>query len=770
MDGLLGWIRGWRLALALCVLALICGGAGYVWLFGAPSWLPFGGAASGGLAADERLIPVRQGSLMNEISVNGSIAFTNKQDLNFGSAGFVDEILVTEGEVVSEGQALARLNPESVANLQRAVAEARLERQTALNALHDAQTPTLATAEAQAAVTDAGLELKRARDDLDALVNPEAQAVAEAEAAVANAALELEQARDDLDALVNPEAQAVAQAEEAVAQARVNLQESEDAVGSSYADAATELAAAQREHAAAQEGLNAAQDSSQLKTAQDAFDQEERDYINVIEKWTGAEVTPEERLLPSNEVFAALDFRPDEVFKSGYVVFPDGRFADNPATRWNELTIFGWRWLYPGAASIEVDCEEESLLPARESDTTNTNAELCIGRDMQNAYDALQTARDALAVEQAQRDERALNATLSVERAETALADAREKVAGLESGSARDALLRRQFAAAQENLAKTEDDLAKLINPDAADVASKRGQVALAEAKLAKAKDDLADLLNPDAAEVAAKRGQAALAEAKLSNAMLELERLQARAALDVTLQELSVAAAQVKVDGAIRRYDESTLSAPWDGYVSAVNVEVGKEVEAFETIMQVINSGIVEVSGVVDEIDVLELERGEAATVTLDALPDQILDGRVSSVSSTATNERGVVTFDVKILVNVPDGLTLQDGLSAVAKIVSSEQSGLLVPLQAVQQNPDGEFARVMEGGVIVERPITLGNSDGFWAIVESGLSEGDEIVMRVLDEVPSNLGFEEFEEFEDDEDDRPRRRRPPPGEGGGP
>ena len=754
MDGVFRWISGWRLALSLCVIALAIGGAGYVWLFGAPSWLPFGGADAGGLAADERLIPVRQGSLMNEISVNGSIAFTNKQDLNFGSAGFVDEILVSEGEIVSEGQALARLNPESVANLQRAVAEARLEHQTALNALQDAQTPTLATAEAQAAVTDAGLELKQARDALDDLVNPEAQAVAQAESAVTDAALELEQARDALDDLVNPEAQAVAQAEEAVAQARVALQESEDAVGTSYADAATELAAAEREHSAAQERLTAAQDSSQLKTAQDAFDQEEEDYINVIEKWTGAEIAPEESLLPPDEVFAALDFRPDELFKNAYVVFPDGEFADNPATRWNELTLFGWRWLYPGAASIEVDCEEESLLPERESDTTNTNAELCIGRDMQNAYESLQTARDALVVAQSQREEGVLNATLAVERAETALADAREKVGGLESGSARDALLRRQFAAAQENLAKAEDDLAKLVNPDAAEVASKRGQVALADANLSKAKDDLADLLNPDAAEVAAKRGQVALAEAKLSNAMLELERLQARAALDVPLQELSVAAAQVKVDGAIRRYDESTLRAPWDGYVSAVNVKVGKEVEAFEAIMQVINSGIVEVEGVVDEIDVLELERGVAATVTMDALPDQVLDGRVSSVSSTATNEQGVVTFDVKVAVDIPADLRLQDGLSAVAKIVSSEQSGLIVPLQAVQQNPDGEFVRVMEDGAIVERPVTLGNGDGFWAIVEFGLSEGDEIVMRVLDSTDNAVDFSAFDEDDGGDD----------------
>ena len=93
---------------------------------------PFASDESDGLAPTERLIPVRVDSLTTEISINGRITFSNKEDLTFGSPGFVDEILVSEGEIVSAGQLLARLNPESVANLQRAIAEAQLEHEDAL--------------------------------------------------------------------------------------------------------------------------------------------------------------------------------------------------------------------------------------------------------------------------------------------------------------------------------------------------------------------------------------------------------------------------------------------------------------------------------------------------------------------------------------------------------------------------------------------------------------------------------------------------------------
>ena len=197
------------------------------------------------------------------------------------------------------------------------------------------------------------------------------------------------------------------------------------------------------------------------------------------------------------------------------------------------------------------------------------------------------------------------------------------------------------------------------------------------------------------------------------------------------------MAAAQAKIDGENLRYEESTLTAPWDGYIASIPVETGQEVEPFEVILTVINSSIVTVEGSVDEIDVLSLRREEPVSVSIDALPDEELEGVISNISSTPANEQGVVTFDVTIRVNVPDAVTLQEGLSAVAKVATAEERGIVIPMQSVQFGEQGAFVRKEdENGEIVEHPVTLGSSDGFFTIVEAGLVEGDRIVMQALDD----------------------------------
>ena len=67
------------------------------------------------LQADQQLVPVTRGDLVNDVSVNGSLAYANTETLTFGTQGTVGEVLVEEGEQVNEGQALARLDLEAVA-------------------------------------------------------------------------------------------------------------------------------------------------------------------------------------------------------------------------------------------------------------------------------------------------------------------------------------------------------------------------------------------------------------------------------------------------------------------------------------------------------------------------------------------------------------------------------------------------------------------------------------------------------------------------------
>ena len=522
-----------------------------------------------------------------------------------------------------------------------------------------------------------------------------------------------------------------------MAQTRVALRDAELALDNDVAAANDNLAIAERDLAVARLNLDALNGSNRLKTARDTYDKERQDYANVIYKWTGVRATGEDLAMTPDDLFAALNFAPELVYDRNYPLFPDGRIADNPDTRWNELKVFGWLALYPRSKLIEAECDHYTYSPIRQSDANNVNNDFCIQRDMRNAYDALVSARNDLSSTQAEYDGSLAAAQEALTRAEKARSDAQEALDRLTDGSIGAARLQAQYDKAQADYDAAMQNLDDLNNPDVAEVESGRKRLSMAIAKRDAAAETLDTLINPGAEEVAARRGNLVLAQAKLDDANNALQRLNDRREMQVALQEAAVTAAQAKIDGETRRYDNSTIRAPWDGYIASIPVEEGEEIEPFKVILTVINTGIVRIEGSVDEIDVLSLQRDAAAAVTMDALPDRTLQGIVSSVSSTASNQQGVVTFDVKIDVEIPDDVTLQEGLSAVAKVGISEEQGLLIPNQAVQYGDAGAHVRMMdEDGNIVERPIILGSSDGFMAIVESGLSEGDRIVMQVLSE----------------------------------
>ena len=67
------------------------------------------------LEEGQQLVQVRRGDLVNQITSSGSIVFPNREELTFGTSGTIGEILVAEGDSVSAGQELARLDGETVA-------------------------------------------------------------------------------------------------------------------------------------------------------------------------------------------------------------------------------------------------------------------------------------------------------------------------------------------------------------------------------------------------------------------------------------------------------------------------------------------------------------------------------------------------------------------------------------------------------------------------------------------------------------------------------
>ena len=79
-----------------------------------------------------------------------------------------------------------------------------------------------------------------------------------------------------------------------------------------------------------------------------------------------------------------------------------------------------------------------------------------------------------------------------------------------------------------------------------------------------------------------------------------------------------------------------------------------------------------------------------------------------------------------------MPEDLQIPKGLSAIATITVKEvRDVLLVPQRALSGRFDAPTLRVTVGEEITEVPVTIGESDNFMVVIESGVSEGDMIVV---------------------------------------
>jgi macrolide-specific efflux system membrane fusion protein len=114
-------------------------------------------------ASSGRTVTVTRGVVQSIVSGTGNLAPANQLELNFGTGGDVTKLYVTEGQHVTEGQLLARIDDSSA---KVAVAQAKADLATAEDQQASATSGTTGAASAAAAVDSAQLALKSAEQAL----------------------------------------------------------------------------------------------------------------------------------------------------------------------------------------------------------------------------------------------------------------------------------------------------------------------------------------------------------------------------------------------------------------------------------------------------------------------------------------------------------------------------------------------------------------------------------------------------------------------------
>jgi HlyD family secretion protein len=181
-----------------------------------------------------------------------------------------------------------------------------------------------------------------------------------------------------------------------------------------------------------------------------------------------------------------------------------------------------------------------------------------------------------------------------------------------------------------------------------------------------------------------------------------------ARAALATAQEEVTRATAAAA--GAADNLRKCRFEAPFDGVLSALNVEKGEIVitgtmnNAGTQIMTVSDLSRMLVRAEVDETDVVDMKLGQKAKISVDAFPDTTFSGTVTEIGNTAkastiSTVAGQTNFEVKVAFddNVPQ---VRPGMTADVDIETATHSKTLaVPIQAVIIRTQSQLDRAAHG-----------------------------------------------------------------------
>ena len=215
---------------------------------------------------------------------------------------------------------------------------------------------------------------------------------------------------------------------------------------------------------------------------------------------------------------------------------------------------------------------------------------------------------------------------------------------------------------------------------------------------------------------------------------------------------------------------------APFNGIVTNEPVREGETVvEGIQnaegsTLMTLADMSVITAEVKVDETDIVNVQIGQSADVTVDAIPGKVFKGHVTLVGdqallrssglATSTQTSGTEEakdFKVVVTIDQPSD-ELRPGLSTTAKITTAQKSNILsLPIQALTMHspetpnnsgvqaasttPAGANDKEQQGVYVISKdahgklrahfvPVTTGITGATDIEVLSGLKEGDEIV----------------------------------------
>jgi HlyD family secretion protein len=230
---------------------------------------------------------------------------------------------------------------------------------------------------------------------------------------------------------------------------------------------------------------------------------------------------------------------------------------------------------------------------------------------------------------------------------------------------------------------------------------------------------------------IARNRSELARAESKKKSSEANLTRKQEE--LDKIKEQLEKSKIVATQPGLLI-YGGSRNTSRW----GRSRIAEGEQVHERQNIAHIPDTSTMIASIKVHESMVSRVKEGQKCEITVDAIPDVMLMGKVKMVSPVADSEQRWLNPNLKVYVtevsidgNHPN---LKPGMSVEVRILIDELKDVLtVPLQAVTTHGDDSICFVLNSSNPEKRVLKTGEYNDKFIEIKEGLEEGEDVILNI-------------------------------------
>jgi hypothetical protein len=184
------------------------------------------------------------------------------------------------------------------------------------------------------------------------------------------------------------------------------------------------------------------------------------------------------------------------------------------------------------------------------------------------------------------------------------------------------------------------------------------------------------------------------------------------------------------------------TITAPADGMViyakewNGRKKVIGSTISAWDPVVATLpDLSIMESVTYVNEVDIQKVRNGQEVILTLDAVTDKKLKGKITEVANIGEQRPNSDSkvFEVKILIDTKD-TTLRPAMTTGNEIITAiVDKALYIPLESIHTEDGFTYVFKKDGASAVKQEVQIGLMNDNEVIIEKGLTQKDEVYLSI-------------------------------------